>query len=94
MLVNINYGKVPKEFAHYFSKLSKEDAMINYEDANEAVKEIIDKLTSKYEHDIREFPIAWVEYAFNCARINYSRVKLEKDIKDYCDTDSIKEVRK
>jgi len=68
--------------------------MINYDELNEAVKEIVDNLTSKYMHDIKEFPLIWVVYAFNRAMADYNRSKLDEDIRDYIDNDidTIKEV--
>lgn len=41
--------------------------MINYDDANEAVKGCIDELAFQYAEDMREFPLSWVECAYNRA---------------------------
>lgn len=67
MLISIDYGKVPEEFAHYFNELSKKDAMINYNDQNEAVKGCIDELAFQYAEDMRQLPFSWVECAYNRA---------------------------
>lgn len=41
--------------------------MINYDDANEAVKGCIDELVFQYAEDMRQFPLSWVECAYNRA---------------------------
>lgn len=67
--------------------------MINYNDQNEAVKGVIDNLTAKYTHDMREFPLSWVECAYNRARQEKALYMLELTKRNnavYYDTDSIK----
>ena len=41
--------------------------MINYNEQNETIKAIIDDLTEQYAEDMREYPLTWVECAYNRA---------------------------
>ena len=41
--------------------------MINYNEQNVAVKGCIDDLTFQYAEDMREYPLTWVECAYNRA---------------------------
>lgn len=41
--------------------------MISYEDVNDAVRGCIDELAFQYAEDMRQFPLSWVECAYNRA---------------------------
>ena len=48
--------------------------MINYDDANEAVKGCIDELAFRYAEDMKQYPLTWIECAWNRAML----VKLDE----------------
>ena len=41
--------------------------MINYYEANEAVRGCIDELTHRYIQDMNKYPLSWIECAYDRA---------------------------
>ena len=51
--------------------------MLKYDECNKAVKGCIDYLVDKYVGDMKEFPLSWVECAYNRAMM-IRLVEIEK----------------